>query len=96
MYDQPIPGILQVHGLEDGGVLVQYNCTDCENLVRKLKDIGLRYRDTVILAPYRGMKTRVALTARTYTDAFDQFDERRILRFIEAHRGIDHHLDRDS
>jgi hypothetical protein len=91
IHDQPIPKALQVHNLEDGGVLVQYSCSDCEDLVSKLKDIVRRYSDKVILAPYPGMKTRIALTAWSYIDAFDRFDEGRILRFIEAHRGIDHH-----
>jgi len=91
VHAQPISKSLQVHNLEDGGVLVQYNCADCDDLVRNLKDIVLRYSDKVILAPYPGMKTRIALTAWAYIDAFDEFDERRILRFIEAHRGVDHH-----
>jgi hypothetical protein len=91
IHDQPIPKALQVHNLEDGGVLVQYNCADCDDLVRNLKDIVLRYREKVILAPYPGMTARIALTAWAHIDAFDQFDEQRILRFIEAHRGIDHH-----
>jgi len=51
-----------------------------------------RYPDKVMLAPYPGMKTRIALTARFCLEAFDDFDEQRILRFIEAHRGIDHHV----
>lgn len=91
IHDRPIPKVLQIHALEDGGVLVQYNCADCDDLVRNLKDIVRRYPDKVILAPYPGMKARVALTAWTYIDISDEFDERRILRFIEAHRGIDHH-----
>jgi len=91
IHDRPIPKGLQVHNLEDGGVLVQYNCTDCDDLISKLKDIVRRYPDKVILAPYPGVKTRIALTAWSYIDAFDQLDEPRILRFIEAHRGIDHH-----
>lgn len=91
IHDQPIPKILQVHALEDGGVLVQYNCGDCEDLVRDLKEVVRRYPDKVILAPNPGMKTRIALTAWSYIDSFDGFDERRILRFIEAHRGLDHH-----
>lgn len=92
MHDRPIPKVLQVHALEDGGVLVQYNCADCDDLVRNLKDIVQRYPDKVILAPYPGMKARVALTAWSYVDIFEEFDERRIVRFIEAHRGIDHHV----
>ncbi len=91
IHEQPIPKALQVHNLEDGGVLVQYNCSDCDELVRILKDILGRYPDRVILAPYPGMKTRIALTAWAYIEAFDDFDEQRILRFIEAHRGVDHH-----
>ncbi len=91
IHEQPIPKVLQIHNLEDGGVLVQYNCTDCDDLIRNLRDIVRRYPDKVILAPYPGMKARIALTAWSYIDAFDEFDERRILRFIEANRGIDHH-----
>lgn len=59
--------------------------------MRNLKDIVLRYRDKVILAPYPGMKIRIALTAWAYIDAFEEFEGQRIVRFIEAHRGIDHH-----
>jgi hypothetical protein len=92
IHEQPIPKALQVHSLEGGGVLVQYNCTDCDDLIRNLKDIVRRYPDKAILAPYPGMKTRIALTAWSYLDAFDEFDEGRILRFIGAHRGIDHHV----
>lgn len=92
IHDQPIPRVLQIHNLEDGGVLVQYNCTDCDELVSKLREVVHRYPDRVILAPYPGMTSRIALTAWSYIDAFDAFDERRIARFIEAHRGIDHHV----
>jgi hypothetical protein len=92
IHERPIPKALQVHNLEDGGVLVQYNCTECEDLVSKLKQIVLRYPDKVILAPYPNMKARIALTAWSHIDAFDDFDEGRILRFIETHRGIDHHV----
>ena len=86
----PIPRELQVHNLEDGGVLVQYNC-ECPELVAKLRPIVERYKDRVILAPYPTMKTRIALTAWTRIDAFNDFEERRIVRFIEAYHGIDHH-----
>lgn len=91
IHEQPVPKLLQIHNLEDGGVLVQYNCTDCDDLVSKLKDIVRRYPDKVILAPYPGMKTRIALAAWSYLDVFDEFDEQRILKFIKEHRGIDHH-----
>jgi Protein of unknown function (DUF3105) len=33
IHDQPISKALQVHNPEDGGVLVRYNCKDCDELV---------------------------------------------------------------
>ena len=90
IHTAPIAKEVQVHNLEDGGVLVQYNC-DCPELVAKLKAIVKRYDKEVILAPYPGMKSRIALTAWGRIDTFDDFDEARIVRFIKAYRGIDHH-----
>ena len=59
--------------------------------VEKLRGAVGRYPSHVILAPYPGMKTRVALTAWGRIDTLEEFDEKRIVRFIEAYRGIDHH-----
>jgi len=94
VHTQPIPKELQVHNLEDGGVVVQYSCpvpAPCPELVEKLTAIVKRYDRQVVLAPYPGMKSKIALTAWTRLDAFDEFDEARIVRFIKAYRGIDHH-----
>ena len=92
IHTEPIVKELQVHNLEDGGVMVQYQCaTPCPDLVDKLTQIVRRYETQVVLAPYPGMPTRIALTAWTRLDAFDAFDEARIVRFIRAYRGIDHH-----
>lgn len=91
IHTQPIPDELQVHNLEDGGVLVQYNCRDCDDLIKRLAAIVSGYPDKVILAPYPKMDTRIALTAWGRIDTLDDVDEQRIVRFIEAYRGIDHH-----
>jgi hypothetical protein len=92
IHDEPIPNELQVHNLEDGGVMVQYNCEQgCEDLVEQLSAVVGRYDEQVILAPYPGMESRIALTAWGRIDAFDEFDEDRVARFAEAFRGIDHH-----
>ena len=92
IHTEPIVRELQVHNLEDGGVMVQYRCaTPCPDLVARLAEIVRRYETQVILAPYPGMRTRIALTAWTRLDAFDDFDEARIVRFIRTYRGIDHH-----
>jgi hypothetical protein len=92
IHTEPIQKELQVHNLEDGGVMVQYHCpAGCPELVDKLKAVVNRYAEQVILAPYPGLKHRIALTAWTRIDLFDDFDESRIVRFIQAYRGIDHH-----
>ena len=92
IHSEPIAKELQVHNLEEGGVLVQYNCPQaCPDLVARLRAIVLRYDTQVILAPYPGMDKTIALTAWSRIDKFDQFDEKRIVRFITAYRGIDHH-----
>lgn len=90
VHTRPIPPEVQVHNLEDGGVLVQYNC-DCPELVAKLAGVVRRYDKFVILAPYPTMKSRIALTAWARLETLDDFDEGRIRRFIDAFRGIDHH-----
>ena len=92
IHTEPVAKQLQVHNLEDGGVVVQYNCpSGCPELVDKLKAIVQRYDRQVVLAPYPGMQRRIALTAWTRIDAFDEFDEGRIVKFISRYRGIDHH-----
>ncbi|MFQ5904087.1 MAG: DUF3105 domain-containing protein [Candidatus Binatia bacterium] len=94
IHENPIPKELQVHNLEDGGVLVQYNCPktsqDYKVLKEKLAQIVRRY-DHAILAPYPGMSHKIALTAWSRIDKFNDFDEKRIVRFIEAYIDIDHH-----
>ena len=92
VHNVPIVRELQVHNLEDGGVVIQYNCPNgCADLVTKLEAVVKGYDRQVLLAPYPGMKTRIALTAWTRLDAFDEYDEARIVRFIRSYRGIDHH-----
>jgi len=94
IHPDPIPKEFLVHNLEDGGVTIQYNCPaaepSCKDLTDKLSGIARRYNH-IILAPYPGMSNKIALTAWTRIDKFDEFDEPRIVRFIEAYINIDHH-----
>ncbi len=106
--NSPIPDELQLHNLEDGGVMVQYNCTPgkpdgesatpsaqetdtCNQLVDQLATIVKKYPDKVAMAPYPKLDSKIALTAWTRIDKFDDFDEERIQKFIKAFKGIDHH-----
>lgn len=92
IHTEPIPNEFQVHNLEDGGVLIQYNCPEgCPDIVAELSEIVERYDELVILAPYPDMEARIALTAWTRLTTLDSVDEGRIVRFIEAYRGLDHH-----
>jgi hypothetical protein len=89
---QPVPDELQVHNLEDKGVVIQYSCSpDCPDLARQLETIVKEYKDFVLLAPRPGMSHRFVLTAWGKIDRFDEFDEARVRRFIKKFRGIDHH-----
>ena len=92
IHERPIDKGFQAHNLEDGGVLVQYNCSDCPELVKKLKNLVRGYPKHVVLAPYPAMKHRIALTAWGKIDTFEAFEEKRITGFIKAFRGIDHHV----
>ena len=85
VHDVEIPDEYLVHNLEHGGIGIHYDCPDgCDQLVDDLSRVARRY-DKVVMTPYSDMDSRVALTAWTYTDRLDEFDEGRIVDFIEAH-----------
>ncbi len=88
----PVPQEIQTHNLEDGGVMVQYNCDKpCDELVKQLEALTTKY-DRLIVAPYPLMTAKIALTAWQRIEILDAFDERRMAAFIEAYIGKDHHL----
>lgn len=102
VHTQPVPLELQVHNLEDGGVVIQYSCpTPCPDLVKKLDRLATRILDRtearyhhLIVAPWppnQRLPFRLALTAWGRIDRLDAYDEARIVRFIEAYIGVDHH-----
>ncbi len=91
VHTRPISKELQVHNLEDGGVVVNYKPQCADQVQAALRTIVDRYPNHVVLAPYPGLDRCIALTAWTRIDKMDEVDERRVVRFIEAYRGIDHH-----
>jgi hypothetical protein len=97
IYTDPIPDEGQIHNLEHGGIMIQYNCRDCPELVAQLTDFYNSYVPThklplfqnsskIVIAPYYDMPNRIALTAWTRIDSFDTYDEERITKFVEAWR----------
>ena len=103
IYMEQIEDELQVHSLEDAHVMVQYDCGEegCPELVGQLTAVVERAivdGKRVVLAPYTpilhpdtGALHRIALTAWTRIDMFDEFEEERVEKFINAYEGIDHH-----
>lgn len=67
------------------GILVQYNCTSCPELVATLTRIVERYPRGVYLAPYPRMSPRIALTTLGRVETMDEVDEGRIVAFIQKH-----------
>ncbi|MCZ6557824.1 MAG: DUF3105 domain-containing protein [SAR324 cluster bacterium] len=90
-----IPEINQVHNLEHGGVLIQYNCSrlsedqTCSRVRTQLRGIMRKARQTnghkIVLAPYGKMPHPIAITAWTWLQSFDTPDEAAMLAFAEAH-----------
>lgn len=88
IYTDPIKDEYQLHNLEHGGVMMQYKpgfgeVKRLESLVRKLRKKAKYCK--LILAPYPGLDKNIALTAWGYIDKFDEYDEARIIGFINAH-----------
>jgi len=87
MHTESIPEEYQLHNLEHGGVLMQYDPNLPEEFINSLEAIGERYQwRKIILAPFPPLEDKAALTAWNYLDLLGEFDEERILNFIEVHR----------
>ena len=85
VHTEPIQEEIQIHNLEHGGIVIQYNCPQgCRDVVDQLQKIVGQYQTKVILAPYPKMQTKIAVTAWGRIDTMDQVDEARIKRFISA------------
>lgn len=90
MHDIPIPTEVQVRHLEEGGVLLQYNCPEgCADLVEKLTRLTDEY-NPILIAPYPLMNAKLTLTAWERIDLLDGWDEKRVRGFIEAYVGKPH------
>lgn len=94
--DLAVPKEVAVHNMEHAGVVVWYNCNadpalstdDCTTLRNELgqvvqEEIGSGY-SRVLMTPYAGMDSRIALTAWGYLDTYDEFDADREKTFIET------------
>lgn len=87
IHTEPMPNELQVHNLEHGGVLIQYNTQDT-GLITKLEEFARKqsgFPCYLVVAPYPDMSFPVALTAWGVRDVMDMYDEPRIQAFVDAY-----------
>jgi hypothetical protein len=103
----PLAAFVQVHLLEHGNVLLQYNC-NCPDIAGALYQIAYTYDkrlipldqmqptpaqvqaaeeagESVIVAPYPGMKHKIAITAWTRLGTLDSVDQAKIESFVNAY-----------
>lgn len=94
--DLAVPKETAIHNMEHAGVVVWYNCEggpqrltgeECAMLRNNLSSIvqqAIASGKYVLMTPYPAMTNRIALTAWTYLDAFDDFDATRVQAFIDT------------
>lgn len=91
-----IPDELQVHNLEDGGVIVHYDPAQAAtSTVQELELIIRPYFNkgkNIVLEPYADMDAPIVLTAWTRILSLPSVDKNAIEAFITAYVGIDHHV----
>ena len=87
VYTQPIPDEALVHNLEHSGVWISYKDPSDAALAEMLAAIVQRYPRKVILTPRPQNDAPIALAAWGRLLKLQQFDEAKIVAFIDAHRG---------
>lgn len=85
----PIPDEIQVHNLEHGGIVIQYDCpSGCPDVVSQLESfVNSVNKIKVVLAPRPGLQAAtghpIALTAWTHLAYLDTVDEPFIRQFYQ-------------
>ncbi len=86
VHEEPVPNELQVHNLEHGGIVIQYNAETIDpvalqDLTDKVNEIPVK----VILAPREGMTEPIVLTAWGRLLRLQEYDEGQVDDFIDAY-----------
>ncbi|MBI2018118.1 DUF3105 domain-containing protein [Candidatus Daviesbacteria bacterium] len=93
-----LQGTVYAHGIEEEAtssasesspsatLSAAFRSADCHKLVDQLISVyEKKGKKKLIVIPRPNMDVRIALTAWTYIDKFDQFDASRIEKFIDTH-----------
>lgn len=74
IYRQPVPDIAQLHSMEHGAAVVQYDPELPAEQIRLIEEIGWSAGDEVIVAPRPGNPAPLALTTWTKRLLLDEVD----------------------
>jgi hypothetical protein len=85
VHTEPVPNELQIHNLEHGGIVIQYNSSVSEDEINQLEQVIAQCNVKLLLAPRPDMQQRIAVTAWTYKLDLDTVDRAAIDEFISAH-----------
>lgn len=100
VYEEVIPPELFIHNLEDGGIVITYDCPEgCDELKDGLTTLVEDVGGSVVLTPYEGIEYegvqyRAAVVAWNRVFHFDELteeNESEVRSFIRLYEGIDHH-----
>lgn len=86
-YDENISDEALLHNLAHGGIGIHYNCeTPCSDLIKRLDNLRRKDEVQILISPYDGMKSKIAVTSWRHLLQLDDYDEEKILEFIKAYR----------
>lgn len=85
IHAEPVQNEFQVHNLEHGGIVIQYNDSLSPEEISELEGIVNQCDVKLILAPRPDMEQRIAVTAWTHYMYLDEVDTDKIQDFIDAH-----------
>ena len=89
IHDTFLEDEVRIHNLEHGGIAISYNCPNgCDELVEQLGalvDEAVRQGGKVLMSPNPNTESVITLTAWTFIDQFDVFDEDSVRDFVGSH-----------
>lgn len=105
--EEPLPPELYIHNLEDGGIVIAYNCSEgCADLQSTLEEFVESEGGRVLVTPYEQTITdpdgathaaaAIAWKKIFYFDVFDDATRSEVETFISLYEGIDHHAGRGN
>ena len=100
--DQPLAPELYVHNLEDGGIVLAYACSDCVQLVDRLRDVLQDHTGARLVLTRVGAVTdpegidhpaaAVAWGRVLFLDELGEEELGEVEQFISLFEGVDHHV----